>query len=557
MGRPPDSRDAAPPPAPGQPAPPVVRSPYDELLAQAVDAIVVIDPAQRIVLFNRGAEEIFGWSAQEAIGQAIDMLVPERSRERHRAAVDAFAAGPARTRQVGRERQTITGLRKNGEEFPAEADIYKLESAGAPLLAAILRDISARKLQESKQAFLAHIGATLASSLEYEETLSTVARLAVPLLADYCIVELREERGVRRLKVVHVDPGMAPLAAALESVRICEPQVHPIWHSLEEQRSVLLRALTPDYLERMAQSPEHLRMLRALAPVSLISVPLVARDRVLGALSFCSVRPGHAYGEDDLRLAEELARRAALAIDNSQLYALAQNAIRARDEILGVVAHDLRNPLNTIQFTADVILHRLGQESEKLPARVQSIVRASEHAHRLIQDLLEVVRIEGGRLVLERVPCAPGYLLDVALDMMRAAAESTSIELTGASEPALPEVVADRDRILQVFSNLVGNALKFTPAGGRVVLAAARGEHDVCFSVADTGPGIPADHLPHLFDRFWQGRPTDRRGAGLGLAIAKAIIEAHGGRIWAESTLHVGSTFFFTVPALPASESVP
>jgi PAS domain S-box-containing protein len=538
------------------PAGVVAREPeaaYEGIVSQAVDAIVAVDAGQRIVLFNRGAEKIFGWSAEEAIGQAIDILIPRRSRKRHAAAVAEFARGPVSARRMAEGRSTITGLRKNGDAFPAEADIYKLDIAGATLLVSSLRDISARKRQENQQTFLAHASAVLASSLEYEETLSMVARLAVPLLADYCVVDLREERGIRRLKVVHVDPNMAPLATALEAVQVREPQAHPVWQQLEDRRSVLLREIPAGFLEQAAQSPEHLRLLQELAPVSLISVPLVAGARVLGALSFCSVHAERIYTEEDVRLAEELARRAALAIDNSQLYTFAQRAIRARDEILGVVAHDLRNPLHTVEIASEIMLRNPAGEQAEIHSLAQLILRAAGRADRLIQDLLDVARIEGGGLAVERALCEPGKLLDDALEMMRPGAEKASVELTGAAQPGLPEVEADHDRVLQVFSNLIGNAIKFTPAGGRIDLAVARSEDDVCFSIADTGPGIAADHLPHLFDRFWQARPTDRRGAGLGLAIAKAIIEAHGGRIWAESTPGSGSTFFFTIPMLPSS----
>jgi PAS domain S-box-containing protein len=528
---------------------------YEEIVSQAVDAIIALDTELRIVLFNRSAEQIFGWSAHEAMGQAVDILLPAHRRERDRAAIAAFARDPASTRRLAEGPSAIVGLRKNGDEFPMEADLYEVDLEGTRLLAAILRDISARKRQESQHVFLAHVSQTLASSLDFEETLSMVARLAVPFLADCCIVDLLEERGIRRLKVVHVHPHMAPVAAGLEAVHIRDPHTHPIWKLLEERRSLLLREIPAGYLEPGAQSPEHLQWIQALAPVSLISVPLVARDRVLGGLSFCSVHPSRRYGEDDLRLAEELARRAALAIDNSQLYAMAQRAIRTRDEILGVVAHDLRNPLNTIQLNSQLLLRKLKKEQESTRP-LDAILRATGHANHLIQDLLDVARIEGGHLAVARAPCAPGDLLDHALEMMRPGAEDARVELTSAPEPGLPEIAADRERILQVFSNLIGNAVKFSSAGGRIDLSARRSGDHVCFSVSDTGPGIAPDHLPHLFDRFWQARPTDRRGAGLGLTIAKGIVEAHGGRIWAESTPGTGSTFFFTVP-MHASNAPP
>jgi PAS domain S-box-containing protein len=524
---------------------------YEELVSLALDAIVAIDAEQQIVMFNRGAERIFGWSAAEALGQTIDILIPSPSRGRHRAAIAAFARSPESTRPMAR--RPIIGVRKNGEEFPAEVNIYKVDLAGTTLLAAVLRDIGARKRQESQLTFLAHASQTLASSLDYDETLGRVARLAVPLLADCCAVDLLEESGVRRLKVVHVDPNMAWLATALEAMQIREPVMHPILQALEERRPVLIREVPAGYLERVAQDAEHLRLLGELAPVSWMSVPLIARDRVLGALSFWSVRPERVYGQEDLQLAEELARRAAVAIDNSQLYALAQRAIRARDEVLGVVAHDLRNPLNVIELSSMVMLRKLEDDREKLHSLVQMIRQAAGRARRLIEDLLDMARIEGGLLAVERTRCQPDDLLDAALDMMRPGAEQACIELTGGAQPGMSEIEADRDRILQVFSNLVGNAIKFTPAGGRVGMTVTRSGKDVCFSVSDTGPGIPADHLPHLFDRFWQAEPRDRRGAGLGLAIAKTIVEAHGGRLWAESTPGQGSTFFFTVPMMSSA----
>lgn len=543
----------APPPSV---APRESHATYEEIVSQAADAIIALDEAQQIVLFNRGAERIFGWSAREALGQSIDMLIPPRARERHRAAVEGPRRKPTSARRL-EEGWRVTGRRKDGSAFPVEADIYAVELKGVTLQAAILRDISARKRQENEQAFLAHVSAVLASSLDYEETLTMVARLAVPLLADCCIVDLLEGRGIRRLKVVHVDPNMAPLAAALERVHVREPQAHPIWQLLEEQRSVMLREIPAGYLEQVAQHPEHLRRLQELAPVSLISVPLVARARVLGALTFCSVRPERLYAEEDLQLAEELARRAALALDNSQLYALAQRAIRARDEVLGIVAHDLRNPLGAIEIGVETMLDAPGSAQAQTRSMLQMILRAAGRADRLIQDLLDVARIEGGGLAVKRTPCEPANLLDDALEVMRSGATKAEVTLTGVSQPGLPQVEADHDRILQVFSNLVGNAVKFTPAGGRIDLRAARSEDDVCFSVADTGPGIAADYLPYVFDRFWQARPTDRRGAGLGLAIAKAIVESHGGRIWAESTLGHGSTFFFTIPVRPSSAPQP
>jgi signal transduction histidine kinase len=185
------------------------------------------------------------------------------------------------------------------------------------------------------------------------------------------------------------------------------------------------------------------------------------------------------------------------------------------------------------------------------------IQRSLNKAGRLIDDLLDMTRIEGGRLEIEAKGMSPEELVRDTLQMLAPLAASASLELEVDMRPGLPRVQADEQRLQQVFSNLIGNAIKFTPAGGHVLVAAERREGLVCFAVSDTGTGIPPEDLPHLFDRFWQAQRADRRGAGLGLAIVKAIVEAHGGRIWVESTPGKGSTFYFTLPIAPALETSP
>jgi PAS domain S-box-containing protein len=235
-----------------------------------------------------------------------------------------------------------------------------------------------------------------------------------------------------------------------------------------------------------------------------------------------------------------------------------QAATRARDQILGIVAHDLRNPLSTMLMAAELL-------REVLPAgsptyrQAEIIGRAGSHMKRLIQDLLDVKRIESGRLVIEPRPVAATALLRDAAEMLRAHATASSLALEVDAPADLPQVWADPQRIQQVLANLIGNAIKFTPKGGRIVVHACPVEREVRIGVADTGDGIPAEQLPHVFGQFWQGSRTDKRGIGLGLAIARGIVEAHGGRIWAESTVGQGSAFNFTLPVSepPASARSP
>ena len=250
---------------------------------------------------------------------------------------------------------------------------------------------------------------------------------------------------------------------------------------------------------------------------------------------------------DDLAVAEELAGRAALAVENCRLYVESRQATRTRDEVLRIVAHDLRNPLNTIGLSAglvrEILPHGMAGERRQLDIIERSVGRAN----RLIQDLLDVARMEAGRLTVNQAPVETGLLIREAVELHRNLAAEKSVRLDTDVRPDLPPVSADRERVLQVFANLIGNAIKFTPDGGRVTVRAEGVDGRVRFSVTDTGPGIPEQQLRRLFDPFWQAR-AGVEGAGLGLPIARGIVEAHGGRMDVMSEVGVGSTFSFTLP---------
>lgn len=417
------------------------------------------------------------------------------------------------------------------------------------------RDITERKRFERRQQLLAEAGGILAHGLEYRDPLSGIAKLAVQLLADCCIVELvDDEGGVRRVEVAH-SAGPRPWFADFFERSPFDRAGPPVLSSvLATKQPVLMAEIAPGGLDSLAQGEDHLRALRALDARSLMAVPLVAHERTLGALLFVSSRPERRYGPEDLRAARELADRAALSIENATLYRTARDAIEARDRVLAIVAHDLRNPLNAALFASKTILNACPDEGTSKVVRkgAETIRRSLARANRLIQDLLEVAHIESGGLSMERASVPAGELVAEAAEMCGPAASDASLELETEIPEGLPPVRADRERILQVFSNLIGNAVKFTPTGGRIRIAAERRDQDVCFSVSDTGPGIAREHLPHLFDRFWQARPADWRGTGQGLAIVKGIVDAHGGLIWVESTSERGTTFCFTVPLEPA-----
>ena len=361
---------------------------YSSFLAISADAVIAIDDEQRIIFFNAGAEKIFGWSADEVGGKYLAMLLPERFRANHRGHVHGFGAAHGRARLMG-ERQEISGLRKSGEEFPAEASIQRMVIDGRDIYAAVLRDVSAR---------------------------------------------YRAEEALHQ-------------------------------------------------------------------------------------------------------------------------------AIRARDDMMGIVSHDLRNPASAVKMLAKSILEEARERSD-IPAdvaeRVEVMQEAAAQIDALIQDLLDVTRLEAGRLTVSRRNVEPAPLVEAALYAMRTLAESSGVELTASYDDTLPTVYADPDRVTQLLSNLVGNALKFTPAGGRVEVRVQPHGEGALVSVVDTGEGIPADQLPHVFDRFFQvssSRMASRHGAGLGLPIARGIVEAHGGTIWIESAQGRGTTVRFTLPAAVGNDA--
>jgi signal transduction histidine kinase len=281
---------------------------------------------------------------------------------------------------------------------------------------------------------------------------------------------------------------------------------------------------------------------------SPVEIPLPGRnDTPIGEI----VLDVWANRGNDTAVLNQLARLVGGALENVRLYRAAQRAAQARDDVLAIVSHDLRNPLHTIvlsaSYLAEVFLPDLPEAALQ---QTQIIRRAVDRANRLIQDLLDVSRIEAGGFSVAAEPIAPEMLLADAFEAMAPTADAANVLLGCCTDGAdLPDVMADRERLQQVFSNLIGNAVKFTPAGGKIeVTASAHGPFSVRFSVRDSGPGMSAENLPHIFDRFWQARHGERTGAGLGLAIAKGIVEAHDGTIWAHSEPGHGAEIAFELP---------
>jgi signal transduction histidine kinase len=392
--------------------------------------------------------------------------------------------------------------------------------------------------------FLTRAGRVLSGSLDPEETLERLVQLAVPRVACFAMIDLARPGGrLDRVAYRHVDEAREPLLNRPEPFLPEEEGLVPLATVLATAEPVLIENVEQHWSGGAAV----LDRIRSLAGRSLMIVPLLAGEELLGALTFGSTRTDRFYHRQDLALARELARSAALAIENARLYRKAEHAIAGRDEVLGVVSHDLRNPVNRVRMAAELMTttYELPADAKRMAGM---IIRAADEMNRLIGDLLDVTRIEAGGLSIETGATPLPNLLDRLEEAFAPAAQEKRVawEVEPPAAPATLEI--DDGRILQALGNLVGNAIKFTPEGGSVRVVTEQTSRVVRIGVRDTGPGMDEMQLAHVFDRFWQSRAGDRRGAGLGLAIARGIIEAHGGRIRIDSRIGVGTTAWVELP---------
>ena len=445
-------------------------------------------------------------------------------------------------------------MRSGGREF-TYAEIPRVQIFADIASIALHRAMTVDRLQklEDEERFLVKVSTALAGSLDYQRTLKTVARLATPQVADFCIVYLLDGNHVYHAEFAAADPDKTAILEQLRGRHRPRPDLTAsVEDVLRTRRAQLVPEITDDMLRANSFDDEHFTLLRQLDAASAMTVPMTVGTEALGALMFLAARPRR-YDYDDLRRAKNLAHRAALAIHNAHLYAVANSAIQARDEVMRAVAHDLRNPLNTIQLSA-TLLAQTSLPYERHQKILGSITGASRRMNHLIEDLLTIGRIRADqKLPLDLHREDPAELIAHVCEMMAPHAAQKSIALRW-SKPSVPAVMVDRSRILQVLTNVLDNALKFTPEGGSITVTCEAANGDVLFSVRDTGSGIDAGDANRIFDPFWQARSTAHLGSGLGLAIAKAVIEQHHGRIWVESTRGVGTTVLFTIPVARVAE---
>jgi PAS domain S-box-containing protein len=532
------------------------------ILESIADPFVVQDSEWRFRYINAKATEIFAGSgrAPEAlIGQVVWEAYPEivgTEFERN-------------MRRAATERVPVSFE----AHYPARAEwsamfCYPLPEGG---LATQWRDITERKRAEEASHYLARASQVLGASLEYEQTLAELARVVVPELADWCTVDVVGEDGsTRQLAVAHVVPEKVRWAHELSERYPPNPASETgSPNVIRTGKAEIYPDIPDELLAAGAIDAEHLRISRELGLRSAMVVPLIAHDRILGALTLISAESGRRYTDADLDLAMEIARRAALAVDNARLHRAerrareaAERANRAKSEFLAVMSHELRTPLNAIAGHAQIVemgLH--GPVSAGQREALERIGRAQRHLLGLINNVLNLTRIETGRVEYRIRPVVLNEVLADLSSLVEpqfAAREITLVtDLPAGATNAPIQVSADREKLIQILTNLLGNAAKFTPPGGRVVLELkpdAGPDGQSLIYVRDTGPGIPADKIEVIFEPFVQlerslTMPAD--GTGLGLAISRDLARGMGGDLWAQTEAGGGATL---VLALPPSE---
>jgi signal transduction histidine kinase len=423
------------------------------------------------------------------------------------------------------------------------------------------RERAAREEAEAAQrraSFKAEASAVLASSLDYATTLRNLAKLAVPRFADWCVVELADPSGPTTVVAAeHVDASKLDLVWKLRELAPAHADaLLDVSAVLRSGKALMKAEIGDDPFEGITSEGAPRDLARALGLRSAITVPMLVHGRTIGVMSFVWAESNRRYTDADLETAVMLGQRAAFAVDHARLHGDLQRAVVARDDLIAVVSHDLRNLLGVMAMSVQGIAKKLpdGAQGERAQRLAGALKRTTIRMERLIRDLLDFGSIESGRLKLEPQLEDLGAFFGQLADDLRPLAAAKAIRLEVASPSAPLSIRCDRQRVFQVLSNLVGNAVKFTPNGGAILVDARAEENDVVLGVHDSGPGVDAAHQPRIFDRYYQGESREAGGVGLGLYIARGIVEAHGGRIWVESVRGEGSHFYFTLPRATESE---
>ena len=428
----------------------------------------------------------------DTLGFTSQISVPLRARGRTIGGI-TFTLGPGVRRYDPADVRLAEDLAQRAAIAVDNARLYRAAQEGE----------AAAALGQRRARLLADVGAALASSLNYEATLKTVANLAVPEMADWCAVDILDDQGsLQRVAIVHSDPAKVHLADAL-STRIPEPQEsrQGVWQVMRTGQATLVPAVTDEMIAAVARDAGHLRFLREIGLTSYISVPLIARGRAFGVITFASAESGRRYSDHDLRFAQDVASRVALAVDNARVYKQANDANRLKDEFLGTLSHELRTPLNAILGYARMLRSGVWDDVGKQARALEILERNAQALTQMVEDVLDTSRIISGKLRLNLRPVDLPAVVADAVATVLPAADAKGVVVNVSVDRSVPPVQGDSERLQQVVWNLLTNAVKFTDRGGAIHVELEPRESYACVVVSDTGRGVSEDFLPHILDR--------------------------------------------------------
>ena len=546
-----------------QPAPPDVEVDLREILRRAGEGITVQGTDGQLLFANRAAAELLGFANEEALLQApLGTILAAYELFDEEGRPLPLANLPGRRALNGEDAPEAVVRFRHREGLADRWSLVRataVDGEGGPrYVINAFQDITELKQREIYLRVLADAADVLGRSADYEATLREVANLVVPELADWCVVDIFEAGTINRVAVAHADPDKLLMAEELQRRYPSDPGASngPAMVA-KTGEPVLVPEVTDEMLRAGARDEEHLAMMRALGVRSALVLPLIARGTVLGAMTLARAETPRPYSDGDLPLMNELARRAALAVDNVRLIHESTRALQMRDEFLATLSHDMRTPLATVLGYLQISRRHLDRMTgvERLTEFVGRAERTTIRMAHLVSELMDVSLLTAGQpipLAVEAVDLTA--LIDGSLTEHR--------QLDGTHELSLesPEgqviVLTDPSRVERILDNLLSNAIKYSPEGSAVRVRVATADDAVTVSVADSGVGIPAEELPRVFERFH--RASTSRGAlgvGLGLSGSREVARRMGGDLTVDSVLGEGSTFALRIPVMPPAGS--
>jgi len=528
------------------------KSPEDENLLHAVvgwiaDPLFIKDIDGGYVLVNSACANLMEHPVDYIIGKKDSELFPEE--------IASFIC--ASDEKVITTEETMTeelpfAIRGEKRTYRVTKGVYRNGKGDVIGIIGIARNVTERKRTEEVLRLLAEAGNVLIASLEYEKSLEDLAKLLVPRFAQWCVVHVVEDCGkIRRIALVHADKKKIKLADEIDRQYPLEMSDRVgIAAVLRTGKSAVAFDVTEQDLTLFAKDAEHLKALRGMGFSSAMIVPLIARERVIGAITFIHDDPRFHYSVEDLAFAEEFARRAAIAIDNARLYRELREADRAKDDFLAILSHELRNPLAPALTALELI--RNHTVTADVRTSTELIERQLGNMARLLDDLLDVSRITRGKVQLRKEPVDLAVVMRNAVDTVGARIKKHSFSVTFPGEPVVIE--GDPVRLEQILINLLNNAIKYTEAGGGIILCGERCGDEAVVRIRDSGIGISKGMLPKIFDLFIQVNHSLARsqgGLGIGLTLVRSLVEMHGGRVEVASDgLGKGTEFVVRIPVM-------